>query len=70
MQSTAPVGGIVAGVLVSGAGIEAAIVAATVVTTVPGLLGLVVPALSLAGGGGGGGPAQEALEAAEALQRM
>jgi hypothetical protein len=37
---------------------------------VPGLLGLVVPALSLAGGGGGGGPAQEALEAAEALQRM
>jgi MFS family permease len=66
MQSTAPVGGIVAGVLVSGAGIEAALVAATVVTTVPGLLGLVVPALRLHGGAGTG-PAQEA---PEALQRV
>lgn len=45
MQSTTPVGGLVAGVLVAGGGIEPAVIAAVVVTSVPGALGLLVPAL-------------------------
>lgn len=45
MQSTAPVGGLVAGLLVAGVGIDAAVIAAAVVTTAPALLGLVLPAL-------------------------
>lgn len=53
MQSTAPAGGVVAGVLVAGGGIEAAVIAAAIVTSVPGALGLLVPAL-------GSGPARGA----------
>ena len=69
MQSTAPAGGIVAGVLVTGAGIDAALLAAAVVTTLPGLLGLVVPALGTAGGTGVLGE-RAAQESEEALQRV
>jgi MFS family permease len=51
MQSTAPAGGLIAGVLVAGGGIEAAVVAAAVVTSVPGALGMLVPALGPAAAG-------------------
>jgi MFS family permease len=46
MQSTPPVGAIVAGFLLARVGIDAVVVATVVLTIVPGLIGLVVPSLS------------------------
>jgi hypothetical protein len=46
MQSTPPVGAILAGFLLARVGLDAVVVATVVVTIVPGLLGLVIPSLS------------------------
>jgi MFS family permease len=46
MQSTPPIGAILAGFLLARVGLDAVVVATVVVTVVPGLIGLVIPSLS------------------------
>jgi len=46
MQATPPLGGILAGVLLEGSGMPATLIVAALITLLPGLLGLVLPALA------------------------